>query len=90
MEAGLSKKQTRKVGESVVLKDIDLGNLLNQDPMLVNMKLEDRRNLLRELKHDVEFLRSRNLMDYSLLLAVEKLGKFKPNFSASKNRDFCE
>ena len=90
MQPGVSKKQTRKVGDSVVLKDIDLDNLLNQDPLLVNMRLEDRRNLMRQLKKDVEFLKSKNLMDYSLLLAVEQISFFKSIISAKEDKNLFE
>jgi len=73
-----------------VLKDIDLENLLNQDPLLVNMRLEDRRNLMRQLKKDVEFLKSKNLMDYSLLLAVEQISFFKSIISAKEDKNLFE
>jgi hypothetical protein len=35
--------------------------------------MTDRRKILIFLKNDVTFLKSKGLMDYSLLLAVEKV-----------------
>jgi hypothetical protein len=40
---------------------------------LVNLSITDRRKILIILKNDVLFLKSKGLMDYSLLLAVEKV-----------------
>jgi hypothetical protein len=57
-----------------VLKDQDLDFILrfkNKD--LINLSMTDRRKILIILKNDVTFLKSKGLMDYSLLLAVEKV-----------------
>ena len=57
-----------------MLKDQDLDFILrfkNKD--LINLSMTDRRKILIILKNDVTFLKSKGLMDYSLLLAVEKV-----------------
>lgn len=38
---------------------------------LINISLLDRRKIISAVKDDVAFLCSQNLMDYSLLVAVE-------------------
>ena len=42
--------------------------------------MTDRRKILIILKNDVTFLKSKGLMDYSLLLAVEKVKDRKEDF----------
>lgn len=40
-------------------------------PDLVNISLMDKHRIMTKIKHDTNFLESSNIMDYSLLLAVE-------------------
>ena len=42
-----------------------------KQPYLVNLSLDQRRQLLRSIKKDVEFLAENRIMDYSILLSVE-------------------
>lgn len=56
------------------MKDQDLDFILrfkNKD--LINLSISDRRKILIILKNDIMFLKSKGLMDYSLLLAIEKV-----------------
>lgn len=46
---------------------------------LVNIKLEDKHHIISMIKQDIAFLESNNLMDYSLLLAIEEI-----NITSSK------
>jgi hypothetical protein len=55
------------------LKDLDLENLLFMDHLKINIPPEDARQIIITLNRDIEFLSSLNLMDYSLLLAVEEI-----------------
>lgn len=59
--------------QTQVLKDIDFVTISNFSECrnLVNVSMEDRRNIISALKMDAEFLCSMGLMDYSLLLGVE-------------------
>lgn len=53
------------------LKDINMLNLCKQMNML-RFRPEDQKDIMENLERDVNMLRSKNIMDYSLLLAVEK------------------
>jgi len=59
-----------------VLKDIDLVNYVrNHDSHLINLTLENRNVIIKQLERDTFFLESKGLMDYSLLLAIEEIRK---------------
>ena len=53
------------------MKDVNLQHLLLKDPNLVNIKLEHRTQIIKQLSKDTKFLAERNIMDYSLLLVIE-------------------
>ena len=57
------------------LKDVNLKQHLREEPDLVNFESLDKIRLSRILRKDVEFLRSKGIMDYSLLLGIEKTSK---------------
>jgi hypothetical protein len=66
-EVKLSKNTLR----TKTLKDVDFLKLRKREPIsLIDI---DRTFLIRQLQKDTEFLRSVNIMDYSLLLAVERI-----------------
>lgn len=55
------------------LKDVDLENLVFMEHLKIDIPSEDAEQIIITLKRDIEFLSSYNLMDYSLLLAVEEI-----------------
>lgn len=60
--------------KKLVLKDQDFRFLMKFSKSdLVNIKLEDKHSIISQIKHDILFLESNNLMDYSLLLAIERI-----------------
>jgi|TARA_B110000285_G_C15126255_1_gene620447 hypothetical protein len=50
----------------------------------INISEEDARLILVTLERDIEFLKKNGLMDYSLLLGIEKVNKFE-NFMPGNN-----
>ena len=66
-------KMTNKMSRSKTLKDVNFIKLRRNEPL--NMFEIDKLFILRQVAKDTEFLKSLNIMDYSLLLAVET----KPN-----------
>ena len=56
---------------------------------LINISLLDRRKIISAVKDDVAFLCSQNLMDYSLLVAVEQIqGNQSPETTPTNRYDF--
>ena len=45
--------------------------------MSIDISLEDSNLILATLERDVKFLKKNGLMDYSLLLGIEKVNKFE-------------
>jgi hypothetical protein len=62
-------KVSKKTPRTKTLKDVDFLKLRMKEP--INLIEIDRTFIIRQLQKDTEFLRSVNIMDYSLLLAVE-------------------
>lgn len=71
VESRITKRTIAKHA-SMTFKDQDLLKILRQYPELLNLKLEDRMQLIRQLERDSKFLAMHNIMDYSLLLAIEE------------------
>ena len=65
------------------LKDQDVVHIQRIHPQVINLSFTDRRRLLAALERDSLFLKDHNLMDYSLLLAVEKVPGHKVSEPAS-------
>jgi hypothetical protein len=57
---------------TATLKDINLLNLAKSNSSLLMFREEDRQELMENLERDIVMLRDKNIMDYSLLLAIEK------------------
>lgn len=74
--------QTKK---TTVLKDVNLLRLIDLSPTLLNFLKGDIRKLNYLIKRDVLWLKEQGIMDFSLLLAIEKLG---PK-SLGVNSSFC-
>lgn len=62
---------TKNLKATATLKDINLLNLCKQK-ILLRFRDHDKREILDMLERDSEMLRRHNLMDYSLLFAIEK------------------
>lgn len=56
---------------SSTLKDKNLLNYMKGADKFVNFNSRDQAEIVRQMKRDSEFLMSKNIMDYSLLFAVE-------------------
>jgi hypothetical protein len=52
------------------LKDVNFMKLKKTEPL--NLAEIDQQFIIKQLQQDTEFLRSQGIMDYSLLLAIEK------------------
>lgn len=74
---GSTVKREVKFGKNTArtktLKDVDFIKLKKKEP--INLIEIDQKFLIRQLQKDSEFLKSVNIMDYSLLLAVEQIDK---------------
>ena len=55
------------------LKDIDFENLTKVKKVKIHIPDDDFRMILASVKRDVEFFQNNGLMDYSLLLGVERV-----------------
>jgi len=66
------EKMTKDIKPSTTLKDVNLLRLKELDPAMLDFKPKDRLRILRSIRNDCEFLCENNLMDYSLLLAIEE------------------
>jgi len=66
-EVSLSERSSR----TKTLKDVNFLKLKRKEPL--TLAENDRYFIIRTLQCDSEFLRSQNIMDYSLLLAIEKV-----------------
>ena len=56
---------------TATLKDLNLLNI-RKEKMIMRFRPEDQIEIMKNIERDSEILRSHNLMDYSLLLAIEK------------------
>ena len=56
----------------IILKDLDLTAILNKNPDLINVSITDRQKLVQALQRDSKFLMANGLMDYSMLVAIER------------------
>ena len=69
----MQQDQLKRFCKQNVLKDKDFIYLQKfRFPELINISKECKRDLIEAIEADAKFLRSQGMMDYSLLLAVEK------------------
>ena len=61
---------------TATLKDLNLLEIC-KEKLLLRFRPEDQEEIMKNLEFDVEMLRQHNLMDYSLLLAIEKNADFE-------------
>jgi hypothetical protein len=66
----------KNTSRTKTLKDVNFMKLMKKEG--INLIEIDQKFLIRQLQKDSEFLRSVNIMDYSLLLAIENV-KTKTN-----------
>ena len=59
------------------LKDVDLLNLLRVRQIKIDIDKTDIHKILQTIERDASFLRQNKLMDYSLLLGIEKIKPVK-------------
>lgn len=55
------------------MKDIDYENLIKSQFLSIDIADEDMDLILKTIKRDVQLFKDTKLMDYSLLLGVEKV-----------------
>lgn len=72
----LTKKQWKKIKEDQncdkVLKDMNYLEILLEKKNLMQLSLNDYTDLSEIIQKDSEFLKSLGIMDYSLLMVIEK------------------
>ena len=56
---------------TATLKDINLLNI-RKEKMILRFREEDQIEIMKNIERDAEILRQHNIMDYSLLFAIEK------------------
>jgi hypothetical protein len=79
LKGSLINRETKILGKfksSMTLKDINLLTIRKQEN-LFKFSLNDRTRIMQTIEKDALVLKKQNIMDYSLLLAVEKNQIFK-------------
>lgn len=71
---GSTIKREVKDANADVFKDI---NLLKSDDAFMIMSPQRKKQLIQQIKSDIELLKNQNIMDYSLLLGVGWYKKIK-------------
>jgi transcription initiation factor IIF auxiliary subunit len=61
----------KNLKNTATLKDVNLVNLL-KEKLLLRFRKEDRIMLIEQLEKDSLLLKNHNIMDYSLLFAIER------------------
>ena len=69
----VDRRVTGKTKPSTTLKDENFYFVKRELKGLTSLKRSHKRLVIDAIKNDVEFLKSKGLMDYSLLLGIEKL-----------------
>ena len=67
------------------LLDVDFINLSKNfaDLFLIKIENEDRKEILKIIEREANFLKENNLMDYSILIGIEQIKKKKLNIQGS-------
>ena len=68
----VDRKVKGEIKPSTTLKDMNFLQASEGNPGFVNLGCYLRKHLLSVVKKDVDFLSRHGIMDYSLLLAIEK------------------
>ena len=88
----VDRKTKGKTKPSTTLKDLDFMLVSNDrrrhGKQLVDVSAKDRKKLMSAIRKDVELFRSLGLMDYSLLIVIERksLLRVDKRFSESINQ----
>lgn len=69
---------------TATLKDINLLNLC-KEKILLRFSRKDQRAIINELERDGRMLERHNIMDYSLLFAIEKNTEFTRRYGSEKS-----
>ena len=69
----VGRKTKGKITPSTTLKDINFLMATKANPRFIGLSHSDKNKILQILWADLDFLARLNLMDYSLLLGIEKL-----------------
>jgi hypothetical protein len=69
------KIELPKSYKETTLKDIDFENMVTEKMLSLDIAQEDIVLILKTIERDIEFLQRNGLMDYSLLLGIEKINK---------------
>ena len=90
-ELKLQKSALNKLCMKNVLKDRDMLHILKfRQSSLINITIEDKKIIMNAIKADIDFLSSNNIMDYSLLIAVENKELISSEISHLKLEDFAK
>lgn len=77
---------TKKIKNTSTLKDLNLQKIKKQNQLINNdfikFKPDDIEQIKDQIKKDVELFKRFNLMDYSLLFAIEKVGSYSDKSKA--------
>lgn len=76
METNTKQNIMRKFGRRT-LKDVDYEQLVQNKVLSLAISEEDVLLIMNTLRRDLEFLNENRLMDYSLLLGIEKINNVK-------------
>lgn len=77
-------KCTAETQKTSILKDINFIRLTDKSPSFVNFLQGDVNKINSLIKRDVLFLKSHNIMDFSLLFAIEKFTYESLSFDTSE------
>lgn len=78
MNKNIIKQRKMKLSD-FTLKDVDLENLISKDQIKIDIDDDDITVILKTIQRDINFFRDNGLMDYSLLLGIEKIDKTTQN-----------
>lgn len=73
-----------KIGNNTTLKDVNFLMIKKKWKHLTTLRESTTKRLREAMRNDVAFLRSQGLMDYSILIAIEKTGDNKANLHNEK------
>lgn len=82
-----TKSKIECLSSSLTLKDNELRKIVQLQPDLLNLKLDDRMTIIKTLEHDSKFLMEHGMIDYSLLLIIEELSSMKKSWICKRQQE---